>query len=446
MTAKRGRRPPRGERRKRPNGPRRGGEVRVAPLRRERVHGEAHPRRGAPRGAPARPGRSPRGRRRADRARPTLFGASASPWTTPRPCRGCSSPSPRSSSRRGRSRGRALRRSRPACARRPRISTSRARWTSSNPPSRATPTRREAGIAILPGTGFDVVPSDCLAKALSEALPGATSLTLAFRGFKSSAGTMKTMVESLPKGGLARVDGRLVRVPAAWKTMEMPFSDKPRLAMTIPWGDLSTAFRSTGIPNIEVYMAVPPSAVSSARRMRRLAPLLGLSFVQSFLVRRIEKRVVGPTAEERATRALVPLGACRERRAVRHRHARNARGLRAHGRDERRDREARPRGRRRPRRPHAFAGLRLPIHRDDSGNEPEDRQPPPESGASPYACPDLACRSDVPGRPSARSKEGSMKSTARLLAGLRPSVGASAGRPGAGESPARTRSRRDARR
>ena len=69
--------------------------------------------------------------------------------------------------------------------------------------------------------------------------------------------------------------------------------------MTIPWGDLSTAFRSTGIPDIEVYMAVPPSAVSSARRLRRFAPLLGLSFVQSFLVRRIERRVKGPTADER---------------------------------------------------------------------------------------------------------------------------------------------------
>jgi len=158
---------------------------------------------------------------------------------------------------------------------------------------------KRAGIAVLPGTGFDVVPSDCLAKALSEALPSATSLTLAFRGFKASVGTMKTMVESVPKGGLARVDGRLVRVPTAHKTMEIPFSDQPRLAMTIPWGDLSTAFRSTGIPNIAVYMAVPPSAVSSARRMRRFAPLAGLPFVQSFLMKRIERRVKGPTEEER---------------------------------------------------------------------------------------------------------------------------------------------------
>jgi short subunit dehydrogenase-like uncharacterized protein len=158
---------------------------------------------------------------------------------------------------------------------------------------------KKSGIPVLPGTGFDVVPSDCLAKALSEALPGATSLTLAFRGFKTSAGTMKTMVQSLPKGGLARAGGKLVSVPAAWKTMEVPFPDGPRLAMTIPWGDLSTAFRSTGIPDIEVYMAVPRSAVANARRLRRLAPVLGLGFVQSFLMKRIEKHVKGPTEEER---------------------------------------------------------------------------------------------------------------------------------------------------
>lgn len=155
------------------------------------------------------------------------------------------------------------------------------------------------GIAVLPGAGFDVVPSDCLAKALSEALPGAETLTLAFRGFKTSAGTMKTMLEGIPKGGLVREGGKLVRVPAAWKTIEVPLGAKTRLAMTIPWGDLSTAFRSTGIPNIEVYMAVPPSAVAAARRMRRFAKLLGLSPVQSFLKARVEKTVKGPTAEER---------------------------------------------------------------------------------------------------------------------------------------------------
>ena len=98
---------------------------------------------------------------------------------------------------------------------------------------------RSAGVALLPGCGFDVVPSDGVAALLAEALPGARSLVLAFRGFKASAGTMRTMVEGLPNGGRARKDGRLVKVPAGWKTRTVAFSDKPRLCMTIPWGDLS---------------------------------------------------------------------------------------------------------------------------------------------------------------------------------------------------------------
>lgn len=157
----------------------------------------------------------------------------------------------------------------------------------------------KAGIPVLPGTGFDVVPSDCLAASLAAALPGATHLELAFRGFKTSAGTMKTMIESIPKGGAARVNGKIVRVPPAWKTRTIPFPDKPRLAMTIPWGDVSTAFRSTGIPNIEVYMAVPPSAIGAAKRSAFLAPVLGLGIVQSFLKARVDRNVRGPTEEER---------------------------------------------------------------------------------------------------------------------------------------------------
>ena len=157
-----------------------------------------------------------------------------------------------------------------------------------------------AEIAVLPGTGFDVVPSDCLAAALAEALPGAERLELAFRAFKASAGTTKTMIEGLPRGGLARIDGKLVGVPAAWKTLEVPFPEGTRLAMSIPWGDLSTAYRSTGIRNIETYMALPASAIAVARATRFLAPLLGLAPVQSLLKNGAAAMRPGPTPEERA--------------------------------------------------------------------------------------------------------------------------------------------------
>ena len=158
---------------------------------------------------------------------------------------------------------------------------------------------KRARVAVVPGVGFDVVPSDCLAASLAQALPGGERLLLAFKGFRTSAGTMKTMVEGIPGGGRARVGGELVRVPVGWKTRAIPFPGGPRLAMTIPWGDLSTAFRSTGIGDIETYMALPPAAIAAAKRSALFSPLLGLGPVQSFLKWRVEKTVTGPTAQER---------------------------------------------------------------------------------------------------------------------------------------------------
>lgn len=159
---------------------------------------------------------------------------------------------------------------------------------------------RSSGSVLIPGVGFDVVPTDCLAARLAEELPGATRLLLAFRGIgTASRGTTKTAIEGAAKGGAIRRDGRIVRVPTAWRRRTIPFHDKPRVAMTVPWGDVSTAYYSTRIPNIEVYMAVPPRMITAARLSRPLAPLLGAAPVQRFLQRRVDARAPGPTEAER---------------------------------------------------------------------------------------------------------------------------------------------------
>ena len=144
--------------------------------------------------------------------------------------------------------------------------------------------------------GFDVVPSDCLASSLVEALPAATKLILAFEaGGGPSPGTAKTSVEGLVKGGCVRQDGKLVNVPLAWKSRTVPFAHANRQTMTIPWGDVYTAFISTGIPDIEVYMAVPPATIAKMQRMRWFKSLLALGFVQSFMKKQVMKRVRGPS-------------------------------------------------------------------------------------------------------------------------------------------------------
>lgn len=161
---------------------------------------------------------------------------------------------------------------------------------------------RAAGIVIMPGVGFDVVPTDCLAARLAERMPDAQLLELAFAGGGGfSRGTLKTMVLGAPQGGAIRRDGRITRVPAGWRSQSIMFGDKPRNAVTIPWGDVSTAFWSTKIPNIHTYIALPASAVRSMQLMRLVSPLLAVPFIQRFVERQIDERVSGPSAALRAT-------------------------------------------------------------------------------------------------------------------------------------------------
>jgi short subunit dehydrogenase-like uncharacterized protein len=158
----------------------------------------------------------------------------------------------------------------------------------------------KAGIVVAPGVGFDVVPTDCVAAMLKLRLPAAKSLVLGFEaGGGASPGTAKTSLEGLAKGGRARIGGKLVEVSLAWKTRTFVRDGMPRTAMTIPWGDVYTAFVSTGIPDIETYMALPPRAISAARRMRMLRPLLRLAPVQAWLKARASARP-GPDDVRRA--------------------------------------------------------------------------------------------------------------------------------------------------
>jgi short subunit dehydrogenase-like uncharacterized protein len=100
--------------------------------------------------------------------------------------------------------------------------------------------------------------------------------------------------------GLVRRGGVLTPVQAAWKTRAIDFGQGEVLATTIPWGDVSTAFYSTGIPNIEVYMAVESQTYWAMVASRYLGGLLGLDVIQNFQKRLIQAGTLGPTEEERA--------------------------------------------------------------------------------------------------------------------------------------------------
>jgi short subunit dehydrogenase-like uncharacterized protein len=160
---------------------------------------------------------------------------------------------------------------------------------------------KTASVMLMPCVGFDVVPSDCLAAHLKRRLPSATHLALGIQGMgRVSRGTATTMVENINRGGLVRRDGKLTPVPAAWKTRAIDFGRGEVSATTIPWGDVASAFYSTGIPNIEVYAAVPGKVRRMMKLSRAFGWLLGAKPVQRFLKGRIKAQPPGPDEDERA--------------------------------------------------------------------------------------------------------------------------------------------------
>ena len=159
---------------------------------------------------------------------------------------------------------------------------------------------RQAKIMVMPGVGFDVVPTDCLAAHLKRRLPDATALTLALGGFAvMSHGTAKTAVESIGLPSRVRRGGKIVPLGGKLERA-IDFGKGPRPALAIGWGDVATAYYSTGIPDITVFFESMP-------QIERLAGLGGLarwllrrSLVQAWLKRQVEKQPEGPTEAERA--------------------------------------------------------------------------------------------------------------------------------------------------
>lgn len=160
---------------------------------------------------------------------------------------------------------------------------------------------KQAGIMIMPGTGFDVVPSDCLALHLKNRLPSATHLQLAFTMSKGglSRGTSKSMTEGLGYGSLIRANGILTPIPIGEKVLEIDFGAFKTKTLNIPWGDISTAWRSTGIPNIEVYTGATDKMINNAKRSNYLNWLLRQRWLKNFMLKQIDKKPAGPSEEKR---------------------------------------------------------------------------------------------------------------------------------------------------
>lgn len=168
---------------------------------------------------------------------------------------------------------------------------------------------REKGIAIIPGVGFDVVPSDCLVKYVADQLPDATHLEVAVDALALSegadaglsAGTVKSMIELLPSiGTLQRRNTKLIQTPTGAGLKKVRFPRGTKTVMPSSWGDIEMSYHTTGIPNITVYLSLPPMLMYSSRLLSPIfLNLLKLKSVRDFASRQVDRMLLGPSEHTR---------------------------------------------------------------------------------------------------------------------------------------------------
>lgn len=161
---------------------------------------------------------------------------------------------------------------------------------------------KAANVMLMPGAGFDVVPSDCLAARLKEQMPDANNLQLAFTsvGGSLSRGTAKTMVEGSHEGQQYRKAGKIATKPLGTSVREIDYGTMKQLSVGISWGDIATAYFSTGIPNIEVFTGSTAKQIGQLKWMGRLSFLLKMRWVKNMLKKQVDKKRPGPSKEKRA--------------------------------------------------------------------------------------------------------------------------------------------------
>ncbi|MBC8033168.1 MAG: saccharopine dehydrogenase NADP-binding domain-containing protein [Chitinophagaceae bacterium] len=156
----------------------------------------------------------------------------------------------------------------------------------------------EKDIMVMPGAGFDVVPTDCLALWLKKQLPDATDLKIAFAivGSALSRGTSITTLQKLGMPGAIRKNGVITpeRVGKRGRRIGFVKGRHKIFVMSIPWGDLSTAYFSTGIPNIETYTSISKPVWLLLKGQFLFNWILRTSLARSIIRSIIHRKAAGP--------------------------------------------------------------------------------------------------------------------------------------------------------
>ena len=158
---------------------------------------------------------------------------------------------------------------------------------------------KECGVILMPGVGFDVVPTDCMARHLKEIMPEAHELVLAFASVPAgiSRGTARTALQHSGEPMKVRRNGELCEVGPQPPELEINFGPFQRLAVGISWGDIVTAYHTTGIPNISVFLGVSERQRLRMRKLFKWGWLLRSKWLKNLLTLTLGKSGTGPSVK-----------------------------------------------------------------------------------------------------------------------------------------------------
>lgn len=162
---------------------------------------------------------------------------------------------------------------------------------------------RRRGIMLMPGIGFDVVPSDCLAAHVARRLPGAVRMAIGISaiGFVTP-GSAKAFLAYAGEPVRVRRGGALVGVPPGTLERHFDYGDGPRLSSAMSWGDTATAWYTTGVPDVTTYFESTPPLRAALSACRLFGPVLASRPWQAVMRAYADLLPEGPSAAQRASR------------------------------------------------------------------------------------------------------------------------------------------------
>jgi short subunit dehydrogenase-like uncharacterized protein len=165
---------------------------------------------------------------------------------------------------------------------------------------------RAAGVMLMPGVGFDVVPSDCLARHVVDGLSHPRRLSIGITGLRSaSRGSARTSIDQIGKKVLVRRGGRLCTVAPASLERRFDYGQGPSASLAVSWADVVSAYYSTGVPDIDVYFEATPAVRAALVTSRHLGWWMGSPPVQRYLKTWTRFLPEGPGEDERRTATAV---------------------------------------------------------------------------------------------------------------------------------------------